>query len=52
MLVLPGQETTIHDDDDFRDLIEEYMIEDVWERTGRAPAPGFLQDDTPPPRTP
>ena len=42
VLVLTGQETTIHDDDDFEDLLEEYIIEKVWERTARAPTPGFL----------
>jgi hypothetical protein len=42
-LVLPGQETSINDDDDFSGVIEEYVIEEVWGRTGSAPNPGFLR---------
>jgi hypothetical protein len=41
-LVLPGQETSVYDDDDFSGVIEEYVIEEVWGRTGTARMPGFL----------
>ena len=43
-LVLPGQETMVYDDGDFASVIEEYVTEEVWGRTGRARKPGFLRD--------
>jgi hypothetical protein len=43
VLVLPGQETLVHDSSDFGGLIEDYVIEEVWRQTGVAPMPDFLR---------
>ena len=39
VLLLPGQETGIHDSPDFGGLIEDSVIEVVWRETGVAPPP-------------
>jgi hypothetical protein len=44
-LVLPGQETMIHEASQIADEVEDYVIEDVWLRTAFAPKPGFLKNE-------
>ena len=38
----PGQASSAYDEAEIVDAVEDYVIEEVWARTGIAPAPGFL----------